>query len=175
MPAQTYSDTVVAGRITDVTPGYGFVVDDYDNATGTPTKFDHPDALWRTAHLTVAVDRQLGAGDAVGDTVVVGYTVGVQEDFEVVKQGFLALGDVVLPLEKSPVFDYNAEIYGIAADGDLLTTVNGDQLSLPALGDAEEQQMLAGVDTYAELSAEAAQPLETVPANVVGDSLAPAE
>lgn len=181
-PVQVYSDVVVRGQIVDVSPGYGFVTQHQDDPSGTQADFDDPDAAWATVHLTLEVVEQLDSDSnpstpGTPATLQVGYAVAPGVDVQTLEAGFRALGDVVLPLEKSPVFDYDPELYGIVADGGLLATLQDGRLSLPALEDSAEQVMLGNgeTDTYSELVAEASEPVETIPAEVTGDSLVAAE
>lgn len=173
-PAQAYSASVVRGRVVDVEKGVGFIVSDSDDAQGTETSFDDPNNLWRTIHLTIEVTEHLG-GSPIGSTIIVGYAMSPEDDYELLKAGFLSLPSVVLPLEVSPVFDYAESIWGISGNGSLLILVENGQLSIPALGTEQETKMLDGVPTYAELKAEASDPTTIVPAETSGEGLVAAD
>lgn len=59
--------------------------------------------------------------------------IGASPDFESIRQGILALGDVVLFLERSPVFAYDPAVFGIIEDGGLLADLQGTTITLVAL------------------------------------------
>jgi len=174
-PAETYSELVVRGRIADVAPGFAFVVDSDDDPSGTRADFDTKGAAWKTVHITVAVTESLAGGKVPGDQVTVGYSIDADTDFELVKQGLVSLDEVVLPLYKSPAFSYDPALYGIVADGGLLAVTGSGGLRFPALSPPEEAQMLGNgaLDTVPEVRTAGDQPMETVPAEVAGDSLVP--
>lgn len=162
------TELVVVGRITDVAQGRGFYVEGDDAPGGIETSFEDPRALWRTVHAQVAVESVLPPGPEL-QSVVVGLAFGSGTPFEVPAEGLPALGDVVLFLQKSPVFAYDPQIYGIVQDGALLADVGaGGELSLPALDDSEEAELLTPASTVEGLRAAAKAPRRVVQLDATG-------
>lgn len=175
-PAIRYSNVLARGTIVDVSPGYGFVVDDSDDPTGIRVEFDNKDALWKTVRLDFKVTSPLSPGVSAGDVLHVGYALNGDADFITIKQAFMSLGDVVLPLDRSPVFGYADELYGIAGNGSLFLSIDSDgTVSLPALDSSEEARMLAPAETLPEVQIAASAPPQTLPAEVIGEGFAPAD
>lgn len=70
-PPKPLVAAVVVGKVIAVEPGRGFVVDGVDGIDGRAVDFSDPKALWRTVHLTIAVQERLGQ-DERRETVKVG-------------------------------------------------------------------------------------------------------
>ncbi|MDP9443767.1 MAG: hypothetical protein M3P83_05245 [Actinomycetota bacterium] len=172
-PQQSYSETLVRGRIVDVEPGVGFTISDADDPSGSLADFDAPTVAWRTIHLKLHVDSVI-VGEPVDSSLQVGYSVDPNDDFKQLRRDFLALPDVILPLDRSPVYAYQPNVWGVAGNGALLATVQNGNLSLPFLSSDEESQMLVGVKSLAELEKAAKAPARTLPAVSHGEGLAPA-
>ncbi len=166
---RTYAEAVVVGRITDVEPGFAFYPTS-DQPDGVVTDFSDARAMWKTIHLNVAVEEQLG-GDGVGETVTVRYSIDASDDFDAMKQGLLSLGTVVLPLTHVPADSYDPSMYWIGESGALLTRVIDGQLRIPALPPDEEKQMLSTADTLSELRTASEAPSRRIPAEAVGEAL----
>ncbi len=134
-----------------VEPGYGFI----DQAEAS-TRVDFTDvrADWRTIHLTVAVDRQFGGGDAVGRTVRIGFVIGAKTDFNTVRQAFLSMTSNLFILGDSNGYGYDPDLYTLQASGVWLITVGeGGSLSMPALSHHDTAKFLGATDTLAEVAA----------------------
>jgi hypothetical protein len=119
------TDLVVTGRFTAAEPGLGFV-DNLDPDPGergsTPVSFDDTSAQWRSLHLTFVVDRVLGGAARNGDTLHVGLAVSGGTDSSTFLREATLLGQVVVFLHRSPVFDYDKTLWAIVADGGMLAT-----------------------------------------------------
>lgn len=155
------SDSAVSGRIVGVHKGSGFFVSDQDAARGTAIPYDDSRSLWRTIHLDIAVDHQLG-GKAVPSTVVAGLVVqDMRADFDRIATGLEGL-EVVAPLTStSKVFSYDPSVHEIAQSGELLAVVDSaGELSLPFLGSEDEGEDIIGGTTLADLERDAARPTE---------------
>lgn len=137
-PARSLTEAAVVGRIADVRRGLGFYMPDGDAPRGTETDFDDPRVMWRTVHATVAIESVVAGEIRQSDPVTVGFAFGHTPDFSDIERGLKDLGRVVLLLNKSPVFDYNLDVYGTATDGELVGLVDDDgRITLPFAGDAE--------------------------------------
>ena len=112
--------------------------------------FDSPDANTKTIHLTAEVTEVL-FGEVTEKTIRVGLAVLAEADFERLKPEVLRLGTVVLPIYRSPVFDYDDSLYGIRRDGSLLLVVDrADVLSAPYHG-SDAGRLLSNVPTLDRL------------------------
>ena len=151
------TEAAVVGRITEVVRGRGFILPDGDAPSSTPVDFEHPDALWRTVHATVEVEQTIG-GLLPSADVVTGFAFGPRPSFAEIEAGLMSMGRVLLFLNRSPVFDYDARVLGTAADGELLGLVDAEgQISLPAASPAY-QSLLDGARTLHDLAAAARRP-----------------
>lgn len=125
-----------------------------------PDPYDDKDAAWRTMHVEFrAAEDIAGAGP---DRVIVGWPsdggdVGDNRD------GFISLGETVIFLTPSPVYDYDTDVLAVVNDGAFIATVNdqGD-LALPFIRRAQAELLLERTDTLAELRAEARKPPHTI-------------
>jgi len=166
-------EAVVVGRVTSVAPGVGFEPrpeGDVERQPGTGdgdgdvVDFDDPNAMWRTVELKVTVDSVI-AGDIKAESVDVGYVIAPIDDFESVASGFVALGDVVLLLDRSVVFAYNPGLYGVVSNGRLLLQVASDgELALPFENEEESRDLMRDVHTLDALKAAASAPKREMPA-----------
>lgn len=154
------TERVVVGVVSDVTRGFGFLS---SATTGDnppeQVQFDDPMAQWKTIHLQVSAERELG-GEREGKsptTAPVGLAVGQDADFEALKADLMS-GKFVFFLERSPVFFYEPQRLAIVEDGALLIPVNQGRLTLPALSDDTEQELLAGTPTLAQLIEQSRRP-----------------
>ena len=164
-PPRPLTEAVVVGRVARVEPGRGFGVDGDDAERGTETDFTDARAQWRTVHAVVEVDSVV-SGDESLDTVVVGL---VMSDLEPAQEGLPALGRVVLFLDRQPVFDYDASVYGVAHDGRLIGEVDDEgRMSFPALAPEEEDELLSGVGTVEQLREAAGRPERVVQLDATG-------
>lgn len=151
-PARPLTKAVVVGRVTDVEPGRGFRIEGDDAAEGIETDFDDPRALWRTVHMTVAVDSVV-SGEIDRDPVTVGLAFdAASPSLDQITRDLESLGTVLLFLNHSPVFDYDPGVYGTVLDGALLATVDDQgNIRLPVLDGDEQEQLLTGSATVAAL------------------------
>lgn len=146
--------SVVLATVTDVERGtaqsWG---DDEDNPdAGRAVPYDSPDADTKTIHVTAEVTEVL-FGELPEQTIRVGLVLPSDADFERLKPEVLELGTVVLPVYRSPVFDYEDDLYGIRRDGSLLLVVDqAGALTAPFFG-SDAGALLSNVPTVDRLRA----------------------
>lgn len=148
---------VVRGRVTDVAEGRAFKVEGNDAPSGTLTHFDDSQALWRTFHATFDVAEVIsGAADP---QVTVGLALGTEVTADTVRSDLLAMKEVVVFLERSPVFAYDNTTLGVVSDGALIAQVDSEgNLKLPVMGANEAASTLANASTLDELRTAARGP-----------------
>lgn len=161
------TEAVILGNVTDVTEGKAFNVEGNDAPGGTLTDFDDPKAQWRTFHLAVDVAEVISGTAA--NKITVGLAFGPNIDVESVRADMTSMKDVVLFLERSPVFGYDDAIYGVLSDGALIAQVdNQGTLTLPVLEANESAPMLAGSTTLDNLRQAARGPQVTIHLDATG-------
>lgn len=151
-PPRPLTEAVVLGRVSDVQPGVGFRVVGDDAPDGLETDFNDPRALWRTVHVTVDVDSVV-SGTVDTDTVTVGFAFDARTPaLDEIASDFASFGQIMLFLNRSPVFAYDTSVFGTVMDGALLATVDADgTIHLPALGAEEASQLLTDSATVGAL------------------------
>jgi hypothetical protein len=158
------SDAAVRGRVVSVSKGAGFVTKDRDGVEIAQVAFDDPAVEWKTVHVTLAVTKVLAVAptstfDASVPTVTFGITVSHDANFSAVQSAIEAMHDMVVLVDKSPVFAYAPNTYGTAANGVLIATVRPDgNLSLPFAMADEEPRMLGSIRTVTDLIAALSAP-----------------
>jgi hypothetical protein len=154
------TQAVVFGHVAGVSKGFGFVVGSEDAAGGIETRFDDPEALWKTLHIAFRIERALGRATVQGGTIRVGLAVDGAADYRRLERGLRNLGSLVLFLRKgSPVFGYDRSLYAIVEDGGLIATVDSEgRLDLPMLSGTRVIALLANVRTLHDLEVQAAKP-----------------
>lgn len=149
------SNRFVVGTVSNVSEGKAY------RASGKgqqELRFADPSADWRTVHMTVAVEEEVGTKQALGKsaTVHVGLAISGSSDALRIMSGLESTGRVALPLlRKSPVFSYNPRLLAIAEDGMLLATVDATgKLSLPFQSNSgRARSLLSESPTLADLKA----------------------
>lgn len=150
---------VVTGRFKSVAPGKAFVVAGADAQGGQAADFNAEDAVWKTVEAEFVVDHVVSGQAAIGDQITVGLAFGPDIDPDRAERDLRDLGRTLLFLNKSPVFAYDAALYGTADDGSLLANVAEDgTLSLPARSPDEAKALLQKTPTLASIEAAAAKP-----------------
>ena len=150
---------VVTGHFKSAAPGSAFVVAGADAPGGQAVDFDAEDAVWKTVEAKFVVDHVISGQAAVGDQITVGLAFGPEIDPARADRDLRALGRSLLFLNTSPVFAYDASIYGTADDGSLLAAVADDgTLSLPARSPDEARALLQENPTLVSINAAAAKP-----------------
>jgi hypothetical protein len=148
---------VVRGHVTDVTQGQAFRVEGNDAPSGTLIEFDDSRALWRTFHATFDVAEVISG--TVNGPVTVGLAVAPEVTVDTVRSDLLAMKEVVMFLEHSPVFNYDNAIVGVVGDGALIAQVDADgNLKLPVMGASESASTLARTASLDGLRAAARGP-----------------
>lgn len=102
----------------------------------TQLPFDSDDAMVRTLHLTVRVDRVVGYSSEVQreDEIMIGVAFSAESDLSGARDSFNDLPQSLFFLTKTAVFDYEPNLWGVLEDGALLAVPNDDgYLSFPAL------------------------------------------
>lgn len=137
------SDLAVVGRFVALEQGAGFTVQGDDAPGGTPTRFDDPDARWRSVHGVVEVERSVGGGDAP-ERLKVSLPLYDREDFDEFDAGLRALGRVVLFLDAdSTLVAYDPSLFVIVQNHSFIASVAGDEtLALPMLPPEEAASLL---------------------------------
>lgn len=167
-PARPLTEAVVIGEVVDVVPGRGFRVEGNDAPGGLETEFDDPRALWRTVHVSVQVDTLL-SGAVKESPVVVGFAFDPSTSFEDVEEQFRSIGEVLLFLNRSPVFAYDDLVYGTVMDGALLGVIGeDDNIQLPVLENDEEAGLLKGASTLEQLRAAGQEPHQVIQLDASG-------
>lgn len=155
------TEAVIVGRVTDVHPGRAFRVEGDDAPDGIATDFDNPDALWRTVHASVAVESVIsGAADEV---ILVGFAFDPTLPLDDIEKQMIGFEQLLMFLNKSPVFDYDPDVYGTVFDGALVGLIDDEgHITLPALEETEEADLLRKAPTIEELRAAAQEPRRVI-------------
>lgn len=161
------TEAVVRGHISNVTEGKAFTVEGSDAPGGTLADFDNPNAQWRTFHATLEVAEVISG--AAGKQITVGLAFGPDIKVDTVRTDLTAMKEVVMFLERSPVFDYDDTIYGVVGNGALIAQLD-DQgtLTLPVLDANESARMLTGSATLDTLRQAARGPQVTIQVDETG-------
>lgn len=155
------TEAVVRGRITDVTKGQGFTIEGSDAPGGTLTDFDDANAQWRTFHATVKVAEVISG--TAPDSITVGLAFGPDIGIESVRTDLTAMPEVVLFLQRSPVFGYDETIYAVVSDGALIAQVDDKGvLTLPVLEANESAPMLERSESLDTLRQAAREPQRVI-------------
>lgn len=158
----SFTDVVVTGPITSVTPDEGIYHPDASATTAGDTDaqaqvvgFDNPDAQERVALVTMQVD--WSAGEKVGSTLQFRIGVPVDTDANKFLAGVRGIDDAVVLLTRFPDGRYKGDYYPILDFAGLGSVGDDGSLAFDALGDAEST-FLGEVNTLDELEAEASKP-----------------
>lgn len=162
----SFSDVVVAGRITKVTPDEGVF---YPNADSTATGdeeadakvvgFDNPDAHERIALVNLQV--AWSAGAKVGKTLQFRIGVPMETDANKYLAGVRGIDDAVVLLEQFEDGRYEGDYYPILGFAGLGSVGDDGTVLFEGFGD-EASDFNAGIGTLDELKAEASKPDTTL-------------
>lgn len=149
------ANRLVVGTIAGVSEGRAFKAGGQGESQ-TQVGFDDPAAQWRTVHMTVIVDENLGVEQATGERPIVdvGLAISGGSDPYRIMSGLKGAGRVALPLiEHSPVFADDPEIFAIVEDGMLLARIDASgTLSLPFQSNSgRSKSLLLDTPTLADL------------------------
>lgn len=165
----TVFETVVVGRIADVSNGVGYIEKTGPSEEGqvgggpVKTNFGSPLADWRTLQVTVRVDRRI-AGEAADQFVVAWPLMGSSangDDAAGVKAGLRELGTVVLFLDQSKAptapsgLNLLDRVYGIG-----VVETNG-RLTFPFVESEKVAPFMNGIATVDALANESGKPERT--------------
>jgi len=130
------TDLLVAeGTVTAVDQGIGvsWTVED-DVEQQHLADFDDQQAMVRTVHVTMSIDRLLAGTEHGSADVRFGLVIDDLEQFDTLHDG-LTGEQLVAFLTPSELWNYESDLYGIMVDGALLCRVDGEDLDCPALED----------------------------------------
>lgn len=161
------TEAVVRGRVSDVTEGKAFTVEGADAPGGTLTDFNDPKTQWRTFHATLDVAEVISG--TANSQITVGLAFGPDINVETVRKDLTTMKEVVMFLERSPVFGYDDTIYGVLGNGALIAQLD-DQgtLTLPVLDANESAPLLVGSATLDTLRQAARGPKVTIKVDETG-------
>lgn len=158
------SDLAVVGRFVGLEEGAGWVVTD-DAPDGALTRFDDPNAKWRSVHGVVDVERGVGGGEAP-ERLKVSLPLYNHEEFDKFDAGLRALGRVVLLLDADSVLvRHDPSLFVVADNHVFIATVAADEtLALPMFPPETASALLAppGVRKLADLDTRAKAPRKIV-------------
>jgi len=166
---RSYTEAVVVGRFTGAEAGSGYVLPEPDGDSDIPVAYDDPDALYRSVHGIVRVERVL-SGKVASDEIAVRFQT--DGDDEALYAGELpALGRVVLFLGRSPAADVadDASVYAITGGHFLATVDGGGRPDLPLLPEDDADRLLGPVPTLSDLERVAGGPEETIEVDLCGN------
>lgn len=150
--------------MTDVEAGRAWrAADDEEGDDGAPVPFDDSRALWKTVHVSVAVDEVLGSADGQSpDQVLVSFTLDGDESLAPARDQLLKDQLLVLPLYKWAGTDHDPELWAVGpANGDLVAEVGADgSLKIPCVSRRTARKLLGDVPTLDALREAAAEPTE---------------
>lgn len=127
------SQLVVVGTFTSVTPGRGFSWDhsQLGEERRVELEYGHEEAWINTIHVAFAVEEVIGKEADVelerGSEIQVGLALSGPVDFTAVKKELAGLGRVVVFLNRSAVFDYERDLWGILEDGAFIGRVDPEE------------------------------------------------
>ena len=148
---------VVVGRVLTVEPGMAFAPSNDDGSTSEAMPFDDPRALWRTMHITLEVEEDLGKPGNPDRTVRVGFAIDASQHYPSLLEGLESLGRSVWFLKTdSPVFKYDRKLLSVVEDGGLIATIAADgTVDLPLLESDRARELLGSIATLDDLKARA--------------------
>ncbi|GIH02481.1 hypothetical protein Rhe02_05480 [Rhizocola hellebori] len=158
-PAASRTSALVIGQIADVRAGRGFSHKN-DAPSSTEVGFNSPQALWRTVEVTVSVEQAWGkvAGQ---DKVTFAVVIDRGANATAAINGLRSLGRIVVSLDRQGRYAYSPGLYSISHSGDLFGTVDAQgNIQLPVMENGAG--FMKGLDTVAELSAEAAKSPQSI-------------
>lgn len=121
------SEMVVLGKVSNVSKGYGYTIDEAGVADQHP--FDDGGAAWRTMVVTVDAESVTTAGGVRDDVGPVTFGMRLVEpkvDFDRLASGLRNLGEVAVVLERSSAFRDVKQDLGPAALGEMFGEVLPD-------------------------------------------------
>lgn len=134
-------DMAVVGEVLDVEKGRSSTWS-LDGEKRSDVEFGSSEAMSSTYHLQVKVSDVVGSDTSLvapGDTVRVGLALDPDLTLQDVERDFLGLDGAVFFLQRTAVFSYEKDLFGIVEDGALVAIPGrGGQLNFP---------MLSGIDT----------------------------
>jgi len=167
---EVYAEALVLGSVESVEEGAAFVATKAE-PDGEEIPFDSPEAAWRTLEAIFVIDELL-AGQVNGDSIVLQLSADGDEDPAEVAELLMSMAQLALSVKHVPPTNYFPESYWVVHSNTLFIAISpSGELSLPALPDAEAENMLGQIDTLDELRSVAAQEPEVRPAVAVGEAL----
>lgn len=143
-------DVAVVGEVIDVDEGRSSTWS-ADGENRSEVEFGSSEAMSSTYHLQIKVSDVVGSPTssvAPGDTVRVGLALDPDLTLKDVERDFLGLDGAVFFLQRTPVFSYEEDLFGIAEDGALVAIPGEDgQLDFPMLSNSDTVQPPEGTTT----------------------------
>ncbi len=122
--------TVITGTISSVEKGAGFrweLTEDGNEEKRIELPYGDPEAMINTVHATIKVEELLAPHSDRRDTeFIFGLAFSPRVPFEAAVGDLKGLGDVVVFLDSSPVFDYRPGLYGVVENGQLIGVAQKD-------------------------------------------------
>lgn len=159
-PAEPLSEAVVVGKFVDVVAGRAFSDERPGSPDGVELDFDSPDAIWRSVHAMVEVE-EVVSGSLEGP-VIAGFAFDPKVPLHEIREEFVEMGSVLLFLNRTPVFDYDPEVFGTVSDGALLGVVDRGRISLPVMDGDQAEELLRDASTLNELKSAAEGPRRVI-------------
>jgi hypothetical protein len=152
---------VIQGTVTAVDRGIGmsWTFDD-DAEQRHLTDFNDPQAVVRSVHVTMTIDRLLAGSDDATD-VRFGLIIDEPEQHDTLADGLTGEPFVAF-LTRSELWDYENDLYGVMVDGTLLCRPEDEGLDCPALDEGLAAAL--ELDAAAETLLDASGRLESDPA-----------
>lgn len=131
------SGALVVGRVTSVTQGRSFAwTDEGGSEVRSELKFNAKSAMVSTIHIQVAVEsaQSRDGSIAAGSELTMGLALNAPVDLKAVTKDLVASEGIVAYLVKSPVFDYDPNLWSVLDDGNFLGVVGpGSSAGFPVL------------------------------------------
>lgn len=133
--------TVVRGTISAVEPGAGFrwdLSENGDNEVRVQLPYGDAEAMINTVHATIKVEEFLAPHSDLRDTEFqFGLAFSPRVPLEAAVADLTNLGEVVVFMDSSPVFDYQPGLHGVMENGQLIGIVNNGNVEFP-IADGDE-------------------------------------
>lgn len=125
---------------------------DFDDDPFGEVPFDDPEADWRSFHVRVEVVEVFSGDVTVGQELTIGLAFGSGTEMEVVSEGLMSMGDIVVFTGPGHFFLPYDSSTPVVWDGAFLSPVEGDRVPFPAVSEGGgEASLLSRIDTLSEL------------------------
>jgi hypothetical protein len=165
-PARTLSSLVVLADVRDAGPGLAWRMPHPDGPAGTPTRWDDPDAAWRTAIVHMHVDEVVAASPTptlvqAGDDLRVSVPLDPPVTVDDIRRQLVGHRYVLFLNPDITNGDSGPPVFRVAWNDELIASVGATgHLALPAVEDGPA--LLARTSTLEALRRAAAEPEVTI-------------